>query len=212
MTMAKSSYLLVLLMTLVLITGTVSADVITPGEKNIHLSYQLSNIADYPNYVFILHGTPNPSMEVLNSSQFTFYKLSSCSIYAVPQTVFNEVQLNRMDEDQVSTFLSNDSRVARSNLELKSLYGSVPDSDPLDSALIILKINSIHGNTLDLQKDKIIYTYTNGQTIEQPFQNQNQTPAPVPPGQSMDYYIYFIVLPILAILAILLIILRRRSK
>lgn len=204
--------ILVLLMVLVLITGTSSADVINPGEKNIPYSYQLSNIQSYPDYVFILHGTPNPSIDVLNSSEFNFYKLSTCSIYAVPRTVFNEVDLSQMDDSQVATFLNNDSRVARSNLELRGLYGSVPDNNPLQSALIILKINSIQGNNLDIQKDKIIYSYTNGQSVEQPFQNQNTTPAPPNLGPSWDYYIYFIILPILALVVIFFIILRRKSS
>ena len=132
-------------------------------------------------------------MEVLNSSEFSFYKLSTCSIYAIPRNVFNDVQFDQMSDDQLSAFLTNDTRVARSNLELKGIYGSVSDSDPLESALVILKINSIQGNNLDIQKDKVIYSYTNGQTVEKPFYNQNQTPTPPnAPGPSWDYYIYFI--------------------
>ncbi|NYB52981.1 MAG: hypothetical protein HVN35_10545 [Methanobacteriaceae archaeon] len=198
-------------MVLLVVVGTSFADVINPGEKNIPLTYQISNIQSYPDYVFILHGSPNPSMEVLNSSPFSFYKLSVCSIYAVPKSVYNELKMNQMDENQASSFLNNDSRVARSNLELKGIYGTVPLSNPLESALIILKINSIQGNNLDIQKDKIIYSYSNGQTVEQPFQNQNQTPTPDSPP-SWDYYIYFILLPIIALIIILFIAIRRRPN
>ncbi len=212
MSLVKFSHIMVFLIVIALITSNSSADVIYPGEKNIPYSYQISNIQNYSDYVFILHGSPNPSMEVLNTSEFNFYKLSTCYIYAIPQAVFNEVQLNQMSEDQVSTFLKNDSRVARSNLELKGLYGSVSESDSLESALIILKINSIKGNTLDIQKDKVIYNYMNGQTVEKPFLNQNQTPAPPSPGPSWDYYIYLVLLPILALLIIAFIIIRRRSS
>jgi hypothetical protein len=140
-------------------TGISSADVIEPGQKTIPISYQLSNIQDYSDYVFILHGTPNPSMEVLNSSEFSFYKLSICSIYAVPRTVYDSVQLDEMNETQVEQFLTNDSRVARSNLQLDGTYGTVSDSNPLQSALIMLKINSIQGNDLDIEKTSILYSY-----------------------------------------------------
>lgn len=205
------SKILILLFILAAITGTSSADVINPGEKNIPYNYQLININDYPDYVFILHGIPNPSIEVLNSSEFSFYKLSTCSIYAVPSTVFDSVQFDQMDDTQIEEFLNNDTRVARSNLTLDGLYGTVNVANTLESALIVLKINSIKGNSLNIQKVKIIYNYNNGQTVEKPFQNQTQAPEPTAPGPSWDYYVYFILLPILALAAIFFIILRRRS-
>lgn len=208
---SRSGQVLVLLLILLSIMGTSSADVINPGEKNVPFNYKITNIQDYPDYVFILHGTPNPSMEVLNTSEFSFYKLSTCSIYAVPRNVFNEVQMNQMDETQLSAFLNNDTRVARSNLKLEGTYGNVNQANPLETALIILNIKSIQGNNLDIQKDKIIYGYNNGQNIEKPFQSQNQTPEPTSPGLSWDYYLYFIVLPLIALGIILFIIIRRKT-
>lgn len=192
--------------------GTSSADVINPGEKNVPFNYQITNTQDYPDYVFILHGTPNPSYEILDSSEFSFYKLSVCSIYAVPKTVLNTVKLDQMNDTQIETFIKNDSRVARSNLTLDGLYGTVNVANSLDSALILLKINSIQGDNLNISKEKIIYSYNNGQKVEKPFQNQNQIPEPTSPGPSWDYYFYFIVLPILALAAIFYIILRRKSN
>lgn len=204
--------ILIFLLILVSVTGISSADVINPGEKNIPFSYQLSNIQDYPDYVFILHGTPNPSMEVLNSSEFSFYKLSTCSIYAVPVSVFNQMQVYQMDDSRVSEFLNNDTRVARSTLKLEGTYGTVKEGDSLESALIVLNIKSIQGNNLDIQKEKVIYSYSDGQKIEKPFQNQNQTPEPSIMGPSWDSYLYFILLPLIALLAVVFIVIRRRSN
>lgn len=209
---SKSVQILILLLILLSTMGISSADVINPGEKNVPFSYQISNIQDYPDYVFILHGTPNPSIEVLNSSEFSFYKLSTCSIYAVPRNVYNEVQIDQMDETQMSEFLKNDSRVARSSLKLEGTYGNVNEANPLETALIILNIKSIQGNNLDIQKEKIIYGYNNGLKVEKPFQSQNQTPEPTSPGPSWDYYIYFIVLPIIALGIIVFIIIRRKTS
>lgn len=211
MKLSNFSRILIFFLIMVSIIGTSTADVINPGEKNIPFSYQLSNIQDYSNYVFILHGTPNPSMEVLNSSEFSFYKLSTCSIYAVPVTVFNQMQLNEMDDTQLSEFLTGDTRVARSDLILNGSYGTVNEGNPLQSALIILNIKSIQGNNLEIQKEKVIYTYSTGQKVEEPFQSQNQTPEPTLSGQSLDSYIY-VVLPIIALAIILFIIIRRRSN
>ncbi|MDI3550058.1 MAG: hypothetical protein PWQ15_1160 [Methanobacterium sp.] len=195
---------------LVSVTGASYADVVEPGEKIIPYSYQIVNLQDYPHYVLILHGTPNPSLEVLDSSKFSFYKLSTCYIYAVPSSVYQEVELNKMNETQISEFLKNDNRVARSNLRLEGLYDTVNKENPLESALIILKIYSIEGNTLNIQKEKIIYTYSNNQSIEKPFLNQNQTPEPPFIGPSWDFYFYFVGLPLLALAVILFIFIRRR--
>lgn len=208
----KTSLLLIMVVVMYFLILPVSADVINPGEKNIPFTYQIINIQDYPDYVFILHGTPNPSFEVLNSSEFSFYKLSTCSIYAVPRTVLDSVQLSEMDDNEVESFLNNDSRVARSNITLGGSYGTVNVADTLDSALIILKINSIHGNTLDIQKEKIIFGYSNGQKIEKPFMTQNQTPEPGAPQSTWDSYVYYIIAPILAISVILFIIFRRKTN
>jgi len=204
--------LMVALFILVSITGASYADVVNPGEKTISYSYQIANIQDYLDYVLILHGTPNPSLEVLNSSEFSFYKLSTCSIYAIPSSVYQEAQVNQMNDTKISEFLNNDSRVARSDLELGGLYDTINEGNSLESALIILKIRSIQGNTLNIQKEKIIYTYSNGQRIEKPFQNQNQTPKTPVMGQSWDFYLYFVVLPLLALAVILFILIRRRSS
>lgn len=212
MKLSKSGQLLIFLLILISLLGTSSADVIDPGEKNVPFSYKITNIQDYQGYVFILHGTPNPSMEVLNTSEFSFYKLSTCYIYAIPRNVFNEVQMNQMDETQLSAFLNNDSRVVRSSLKLEGSYGNVNQANPLETALIILNIKSIQGNNLDIQKEKIIYGFDNGQKVEKPFQSQNQTPEPTSPGLSWDYYLYFIVLPIIALGIIILIILRRKRS
>ena len=134
--------------------GTATADVIEPGQKNVPFSYQITNIQDYPDYVFILHGTPNPSAEILTSSEFSFYKLSTCSVYAVPRTVFDSAKMDQMDETEIEDFLKNNTRVASSNLTLEGMFGTVNVADPLESALILLEINSIKDNNLDIKRQK----------------------------------------------------------
>jgi hypothetical protein len=191
--------------------GTAAADAIEPGQKNVPLSYQITNIQDFPDHVFILHGTPNPSLDILDSSEFSFYKLSICSVYAVPQTVFDSVQMDQMDEAQIEEFLKNDTRVASSNLTMDGIFGTVNVADPLESALILLEIKSIKDNNLDIKKTKIIYYYSDGQKVEKPFQSENQIPLHTAPGPSWDFYLYFIALPIVALVTILILALRRRS-
>jgi hypothetical protein len=208
----RKKYLIIFLIITLLFIPFASADVIQPGEKAINFDYQLTNIQDYPDYVFILHGMPNPTAEILNSSEFSFYKLSTCSIYAIKKTDFNKINMSKMNDTEVETFLMNDSRVARSNLELEGQYGSVGIDNPLESALVLLRINSIQGNNLEIQKTKIVYTYDSGPSVEKTFQNQNQTPEPSTPGNPFTKYIYYIIVPIIAAIILIYIIAKRKSK
>lgn len=205
-------YLIVFLIINLLFIPSAFADVIQPGEKDINFDYQLTNIQDYPDYVFILHGMPSPTMEILSSSEFSFYKLSTCSIYAIKKTDFNKINMSKMNDTEIETFLMNDSRVARSNLELEGQYGSVTIDNPLESALVLLSINSIQGNNLEIQKNKIVYGYSDGQKTEKAFQNQNQTPEPPNSQKPLKNYIYYLVVPIIAAIILIYIIAKRKSN
>ena len=209
--MTERFHLIVFLLITISFISPAFADVIEPGEKVITFDYQLTNIQDYPDYVFVLHGTPGPTMQVLNSSKFSFYKLSTCYIYAIPSSVFNQINWDKMNDTEVEEFLRNDSRIARSNLSLEGLYESVNMANPLESALVLLRIDSIQGNNLKIQKTKVIYGYSGGQKIEKTFQSQNQTPESSLPGSSYLNYLYYIVLPLVAIIVLIYIFKKRKS-
>lgn len=209
--MIERLYLIVFFLIAIFFISPAFADVIQPGEKVITFDYQLTNIQDYPDYVFVLHGTPGPTLQVLNSSEFSFYKLSTCYIYAIPSSVFNQLKWDNMNETDIEKFLRNDSRVARSNLSLEGLYGSVNVDNSLESALVLLRIDSIQGNNLKIQKTKVIYGYSGGQKIEKPFQNQNQTPDSSLPESSYLNYLYYLLLPLVALVVLIYILKKRKS-
>lgn len=208
---SKMPFILVLIIILIGTLSLVSADVIEPGKKTISYDYQVSNIQDYPDYVFILHGIPNPELEIINTSSFSFYKLSTVRIYALTKNDYNQVQLEKMNDTQLEEFLNNDSRVSRSPMELKGTYDTISDTDPLESVLMVIKIKSIKGNQLELLKEKLVYTYNNGQTEEKPFTNQNQIPAPPKNQESIYSYVLYFLLPILALIVIIIIIWKRKN-
>jgi hypothetical protein len=210
--MTERFYLTTFFLITIFFISPAFADVIEPGEKVITFDYQLTNIQDYPDYVFVLHGTPGPTMQVLNSSEFSFYKLSTCYIYAIPKSVFNQVNWDKMNDTELEEFLRNDSRVARSNLSLEGLYGSVNMGNPLESALVLLRIDSIQGNNLKIQKTKVIYGYSGGQKNEKTFQNQNQTPESSLPESSYLNYLYYLILPLVAVVGLIYILKKRKSS
>ena len=99
--------------------------------KEVKIYYQVSNIQNYPDYVFLIHGNPSPSLEIINSNEFTFYKFSTVSIYAISKTNFNENELKNMNESQAQNFLKTDSNIIKSNLTLHESSKTVNINNPL---------------------------------------------------------------------------------
>ncbi|HMK54680.1 MAG TPA: hypothetical protein VK444_07860 [Methanobacteriaceae archaeon] len=204
----KSGNLLIFLLAICFLLSPVYADIIEPGQKNVPIYYVLENVNDYPYYVFLLHGSPSPDLEVLNSSLFTFYKLSTANIFSVKKSDFNQAAVEQMNPTQLDVYFNNNSQVSKSDLELNAIYSTVSDSNPLENATIILKIVSV--NPLKIEKSKIIYYYQNGQSDQENYINQNFTPAPSATSNNM--YIYYILIPIIAALIILSIIIYHRYQ
>lgn len=147
----------IFLLILLSFTSVAYADVIEPGMKNIIFNYEVSNIQNYPDYVFLFHGTPSPPYEIINSSEFSFYKLSKVSIYAIKKSDFNENELKNMDSQDLENFFKNDPRVIMSNIELQGSYKSVDITNPLEKALVVLNITSLNGNKMEIKKAKVIH-------------------------------------------------------
>jgi hypothetical protein len=84
--------------------------------------------------------------------------------------------------------------------------------NPLESALVLLRIDSIQGNNLKIQKTKVIYGYSGGQKIEKTFQNQNETPESSLPESSYLNYIYYILLPLVAVVVLIYVLKKRKSS
>ena len=189
------------------------ADIIEPGMKEVKYYYEISNIDNYSEYVFLAHGTPSTSIEIVNSSEFSFYKYSTVSIYALKKSDFNENEFKNMGDEELENFFKNDPRVIRSNIELYGSYKNVFIADPLDKALVVLEIKSIKENKLEIEKSKVVYAYVDGSKEEEKFKDQNITPEPSKNGVSFWIgQLFYIIIPVLAIIAIGLIIIARRYR
>ncbi len=198
-----------LLCMLLLAANPCWGDVIEPGTKEIPLYYQIENIDNYPEYFFLAHGIPSPSFEVLNSSEFSFYKLSMVYIYALPESEFNPVELENEDDSQINAFFQNDSRLIKSNLELSGTFDTVPESDKLEKAVMILEIDSLNDTELIISKKQMKYYFTDGTQQVMDFQNQENIPQPLNAPEVSEYLLY-ILLPLLALGVIIFIIWKRK--
>lgn len=187
----------------------VFADVIEPGMKEVKFYYTISNIDKYPDYVFLIHGTPSPTCEIINSREFSFYKLSTVSIYAIKKSNFNGTELS--GNANFDNYFKSNPDIIKSNIKLDGSYKQVNINDPLEKAHVILDITSINGSKMEINKSKIVFTYTDGTSQEETFKNQNTTPEPSNKS-NLALELWYIVIPVLAIIAIVIIIISRKFK
>lgn len=208
--MKYKTHVLILLITLLIFSSVSYADVVEPGMKNVKIYYEINNTQNYPDYVFLIHGNPSPSLEIVNSSEFSFYKLSTVSIYAISKSNFNENELKNMEDSAINNFLQNNNDLIKSDIVLEGASKSVSINDPLEKIIITLNINSINGKTLNITKSKVTYIYNDGSREEETFKDQNSTPEPSKNSTSFWMNnLFYIILPLLAILAIAIILIKR---
>ncbi|MDI6643499.1 MAG: hypothetical protein QME14_00445 [Methanobacteriaceae archaeon] len=190
-------------------TSAAYADVIEPGMKQVNLNYQISNINDYPDYVFLLRGIPYPDIEIINSSKFSFYKLSNVSIYAIKRDDFDASIINKSSEE-IQSFFENNSKLIKSDISLEGSYGDVKIENPLKEATIILEIKDINSTNLIIEKSKIIYTFEDGSQQEEIIKDQNDLPEPSKGINLADYWWIFLGVLIILVIVIMVIIKRFR--
>lgn len=107
-----------------------------PNEKTIPINHQITNINDYPNYIFFAtadkNGGPGFSMcplEIVGSDglvKYNHYRLCNVAVYAIKKSDATESQLKAMNENQLSTLVDSSSTIKL----FTGLYFSttVPDS------------------------------------------------------------------------------------
>ncbi|MCK9152468.1 hypothetical protein [Methanobacterium alcaliphilum] len=187
------------------------ADVVEPGTKEVGLNYQIENINDYSDYVFLAHGIPNPSFQLINSSEFSFYKLSQVSIYAMQKSDYSQLDFSKMNDSSIENFFNNDKRIIKSNLNLSGFYGVVPESNPLESALMVLKIESVNPNQLNITKARMVYSYNDGSSSLENFTDQAVTPEPED-RSVLNTSIYSLIILIVILLLVLLFVKKMQNK
>lgn len=192
--------------------GVSKADVVEPGQKEVKYYYKLTNLDQYPDYILLAHGIPQPTYLILNEDEFSFYKFSRVSIYAVPRAQFQENQLQNMNTTILEQYFQTNPPVIPSNIILEGVYAQVMVSDPLDKVVVYLEIQSINPRYMEIKKTKIVYIYNDGTKAEKSCIDQNNTPPP--PAKPLNYsdIIWYMILPLVALLITIFIIIRRRNS
>lgn len=154
-----------------------SADVPVEGMKQANYNYVISNIKDYPDYVFLtssaIWGWKYAS--IINSTG-TFgggYKLDSYEVHAIKASDFDQAKFfaARDEYDQeiadCTDYCRDNPKIVSSNLTLPKAT-SLKDIIPLEKIEVDLRIDAITDQVLRISKTKMLYYYENGTVQEFP--------------------------------------------
>lgn len=208
---------LVLIIILMSCVSTVSADIIEPGKKLIPVQYKLTNIDDYPNYVFLLYifAPMIGYSEIKSEKEINGYKFSSASIYAIRASDYRKMEIGDSDEN-IKQFFENNPQLIQSNVRLTFLGKKVPDVDPLVAQIIILEIKELTKAGFSLRLSSIEYRYSDGTIEEVTYQTKDLTPNPIYPSDLPEplsrkvVWAWYCIMPLAALCGV--VILRKAGK
>ena len=160
---------------LLLLSLSASADVKVEGWRQQNYDYIISNIGDFPDYVFMtssaIHGWEYASL--INSTG-TFgggYKLDRFIVHAMKAADFDRerffAQRDEYDPESVNCtdYCRNNPLIVSSNLSLPKAT-SVKEILPLERIEVYLKVDSITDRSLDISRTRMLYYYKNGTRLE----------------------------------------------
>jgi hypothetical protein len=151
------------------------ADVKVEGWKDLSYDYIISNINDYPDYVFLtssnIWGWKYASLINSTGSFGKGYKLDDFKVHAIKASDFDrDLFLRERDEYDLNTvnctdYCQNNTNIVSSSLMLPKAT-SIEEILALEKIEVFLKIDNITNQALNISKTKTLYYYENGTVQE----------------------------------------------
>ncbi|MFH1174390.1 MAG: hypothetical protein V1725_04610 [archaeon] len=189
---------LVLLIMITLLSTAVFADVIMPNQKSVSYCFTIDNMAEYPDYVFIMVddtglgvGAGGSPYVIPQGECVRFYKFRTPSVFAMPTAAYNEELTGALQSGLLLQYTS-----------------ATNKDDPLKSRQDILHIDSLSADSFVLSKKSVLYTYEDGSTETLPY----TTDMPPTPTKSAWHAGIWYAVPVLAAIGIILVLLLRKKK
>jgi hypothetical protein len=160
---------------MLLLSQFVLADVRVEGWNEVEYKYIISNIKDYPEYLFLtssaIWGWEYAS--VINSTgEFGGgYKLDGFILNSIKRSDLEQERIIRQDgSDDLQTFNCTDycqdnSNIVSSDISLPKAI-SMKEEQGVEGIEVYLKVEDINDQSLNLSKVKILYYYQNGTIAE----------------------------------------------
>ncbi len=158
-----------------LLSLSASADVPVEGMKQADYTYVISNIKDYPEYVFltssVIWGWKHAT--IINSTG-TFgggYKLDSYEVHAIRASDFDRQKFLAAKDEydreiaNCTDYCRDNPKIISSNLTLPKAT-SVKEIIPLKKIEVDLRIDGVTDEALKISRTKMLYYYENGTVQE----------------------------------------------
>lgn len=163
------------ILVILLLLPCASADVKVDGWREQSYDYVISNINDFPDYVFLtssaIWGWEYASVIDSTGHFGGGYKLDSFIVHAVKASDFDwkefSGQGNVSDQEAVNCtdYCQNNALIISSNLTLPKAT-SVQEIIPLQKIEVYLKVENITSQALNISKTRMVYHYSNGTVQE----------------------------------------------
>ena len=164
-----------LISAVLLLSLCASADVKVEGWKDLSYDYIISNINEYPDYVFLtssnIWGWKYASLINSTGSFGKGYKLDDFIVHAAKASDFDQgLFFSHPDEYNPNTanctdYCQNNSKIVSSSLKLPKAT-SIEEILALEKIEVFLKIDNITDQALNISKTKTLYYYENGTVQE----------------------------------------------
>jgi hypothetical protein len=179
---------------IILAIAGVSADVIMPGERPITINNYITNINDFPDYIFVSAGGIGtgmcPLQRVGSDGKISdqYYKFCGVFVYAIPKDKFDINKINEINENE-----------SLSGQEVKSYLDSIGGTEVLKDINIYKQVPDVS----PVKEENNQYNISLSQVKKEPDK--------VDTTRNKLIYVYILV-PIIAILIIILILIKRNKK
>lgn len=166
-------------------SGFVKADVITPGTSPVDYCFKITNLNQYPEYIFLtLINSPvidNPDNKILKSGEcmdLGGYRVYG-EIYAIKRSDIN-LKNDILDNQGKQSFKDFDSKKEKmiSGSEKISPIRDLPSGYQVEKVADVFEIADINDNNFKLNNKSIVYTYKNGESEEKAYIDGQGIPKP----------------------------------
>ena len=177
----------VALAAVLLLAVTAQADVAIKGMKTYDCNYIISNMGNYPNYVFLttsaIWGWTYATVVDRKTGSFGGgYKLDDFVLHAVKISDLRGLKLNSSGDRSPSQAerLKSNNKVLTANMSFRKA-SNFRDTIPLEKVSIILKIDSLDDTAFNISRVKAVFDYTGGKRKEESFPLKSDGDVLTPP-------------------------------
>lgn len=175
--MAKRWCAVALLISIALISSG-SADVKIEGMRDHYYDYNITNIKDYPDYVFltssVIYKWEYASLVNRTTGLFSGgYKLDNFRLHAIAASDFDSGKFfrqrdkNNPESINCTEYCQNNSKMVTADLTLPVAI-SLNESMGVERIEVLLKIDDITNESLNISRTRTQYYYQNGTVEEHP--------------------------------------------